>query len=141
MQKDDLKIVSELAILANPYTSKEKYQSHVIDELEENPDLTFVAVDKDKVVGYVQGDTRGPKTAIEDIAVAKNYRGMGIGQQLLETELDALKKKGAKMVFAEVHYKNARAIPFYYRNGFRIIGFLQDYFGTGHDAIILKIVF
>lgn len=32
----------------------------------------------------------------------------------------------------------ARAIPFYYRHGFRIVGFNQDQYGIGHDAITLK---
>ena len=141
MREEDLETVSELAMLANPHATKEKYREHVSDELKENPDLAFVAVHGDKVVGYVQGDTRGSMTTLEDLAVANNYQGKGIGKQLLKTELEALKKKGAKIVFAEVHYKNARAIPFYYRHGFRISGFLQDYFGVGHDTIVLKLVF
>jgi ribosomal protein S18 acetylase RimI-like enzyme len=141
MHQKDLVTVSELAMLANPFAAKAKYREHIVDELEENPDLAFVAVDRDRVVGYVQGDTRGSKTTLEDIAVAEDYQGKGVGQQLLQTELEALKKRGAKAVFAEVHYKNARAIPFYYRNRFRISGFLQDYFGTGEDAVILKLVF
>lgn len=140
MHKKDIGTVSELALLANPHAVEEKYREHIVDELEENPDLAFVAVDKDRVVGYVQGDTRGSKTTLEDIAVAREYQGKGVGQELLKTELTALKKRGVKMVFAEVHYKNAGAIPFYYKNRFRISGFLQDYFGEGDDAIILKLV-
>lgn len=141
MREEDLETVSELAMLANPHATKEKYREHVFDELKENPDLAFVAVCGNKVVGYVQGDTRGSMTTLEDLAVAKDYQGKGIGKRLLKTELEALKKRGAKIVFAEVHYKNARAIPFYYRHGFRISGFLQDYFGVGHDTIVLKLVF
>jgi ribosomal-protein-alanine N-acetyltransferase len=141
MREEDLETVSELAMLANPHATKEKYRDHVSGELKENPDLAFVAVDNDNVVGFVQGDTRGSMTTLEDLAVAKDYQSKGIGKQLLKTELEALKKRGAKIVFAEVHYKNARAIPFYYIHGFRISGFLQDYFGIGHDTIILKLVF
>ena len=137
---DDLKDVLELAMLANPHAKKEKYREHVADELRENPDLAFVAVSSKKVVGYVQGDTRGPMTTIEDIAVAKNYQRKGVGKQLIRSELKALKTRGAKMVVAEVHYQNAQAIPFYYKQGFRISGCLQDYFGIGHDAIILKLL-
>ena len=135
-----MEIVSKLAMLANPHATEEKYREHVVDELKENPDLAFVAVDNDNVVVFVQGDTRGSMTTLEDLAVAKNYQGKGIGTQLLKTELKALKRRGATLVFAEVHYANARAIPFYYIHGFRISGFLQDYFGIGHDAIILKLV-
>jgi ribosomal-protein-alanine N-acetyltransferase len=141
MHEEDLEVVSELAMLANPHAKKEKYREHVVDELKENPELSFVAVHDDKVVGYVQGDTRGSMTTLEDLAVAKDYQGKGVGKQLLKIELEALKKKGAQIVFAEVHYKNAKAIPFYYMHGFRISGFSQDYFGIGHDAIVMKLVF
>jgi len=140
MHESDLKVVSELVMLANPHAAKEKYREHIADELRENPDLSFVAVDSEKVVGYVQGDTRGPMTTLEDLAVDKDYRGKEIGKQLLRVELGALKKKRSKIVVAEVHYQNAQAIPFYYKHGFRISGCLQDYFGVGHDAIILKLV-
>jgi len=140
MREEDLETVSELVMLANPHAAKEKYREHVVDELKENPDLSFVAVCNGRVVGYVQGDTRSPMTTIEDLAVAKGYQGKGIGKQLLSAELEALRTGGAKVVIAEVHYRNAQAIPFYYNHGFRISGCLQDYFGISHDAIILKLV-
>jgi len=57
---------------------------------------------------------------------------------LLKEELKALRLRGAKIIIAEVHYKCASAIPFYYKHKFRIIGSIQDHFGIGHDAIILK---
>jgi ribosomal-protein-alanine N-acetyltransferase len=139
MKEHDLEAASRLAVLANPHAKKERYRQHVVDELHENPDLAFVAVANGHVVGYVQGDTRGPMTTIEDIAVDPNHQGRGLGTRLIQTELDALRARGAETVRAEVHYQNARAIPFYYQQGFRIVGFLQDYFGAGHDAVILKL--
>jgi ribosomal protein S18 acetylase RimI-like enzyme len=90
----DLAEVSKLALLANPHAVEEEYKRHLRDLLENQPDLSFVAVMDGRVVGYVQAD---------------------------------------------VHYKCASAIPFYYKFGFRIAGFQQDYFGAGHDAIILKL--
>ncbi len=140
MRRSDLNIVSELAMLANPFTTKEKYRKHLLDELKENPDLSLVAVENGRVVGYVQAEVHNDKAMLEDIAVAKEHQGKGIGKLLLDKELKALKRKGAKIVLAEVHYKCASAIPFYYKHNFRIIGFVQDYFGIGHDTIILKLV-
>jgi len=138
MRRSDLTVVSELAMLANPHATKEKYRKHILDELRENPDLSFVAVDRRKVVGYSQADVHNDEATLEDIVVAKEYQGKGIGKRLLKKELKTLQRKGAKIVFAEVHYKCASAIPFYYKFDFRISGFGQDYFGIGHDAIILK---
>lgn len=140
MRRSDLDTVSELAMLANPFTTRKKYRKHLLDELKENPDLSFVAVENGQVIGYVQAEVHNDQTVLEDIAVAKEYQRKGIGKRLLNKELKALKRKGAGTVLAEVHYKCAPAIPFYYKYNFRIIGFVQDYFGVGHDTIILKLL-
>lgn len=116
MCEDDLGIVSDLAMLANPHAEKEKYHEHIADELRRDPDLSFVATDRTKVVGYVQGDIRGTIAILEDLAVDRKYQNRRIGAQLLNAELEALKKKGSKIVISEVHHKNAKAIPFYYRH-------------------------
>jgi ribosomal-protein-alanine N-acetyltransferase len=108
--------------------------------LKENPDLSFVALESGKVVGYVMADTQDNDEAVlEDIAIAIEHQKRRIGTRLLEKELTALNQKGVKTVLAEVHYKCASAIPFYYKHGFRITGFKQDHFGEGQDAIILKL--
>jgi ribosomal-protein-alanine N-acetyltransferase len=136
----DLAAVSELAMMANPHATKEKYKEHVLSELRENPDLSLVATDDRKVVGYVQADIQENSAVLEDIAVAEQYQKKGLGKTLLNEEIEALKRKGAKTVLAEVHYLCASAVPFYYRHSFRTVGFVQDYFGIGHDALILKLV-
>jgi len=139
MVECDLAEVSELVLLANPHAVKEEYKRHLEDLLKNHPDLSFVAVRDNRVIGYVQAEVRGAMAVIEDIAVNKVFQGRGVGEKLMKKELQVLKGKNVKLVFAEVHYKCASAIPFYYKFGFRIAGFQQDYFGAGHDAIILKL--
>lgn len=139
MCERDLEAVSELAMLANPHAEKEKYRKHVSEELRTNPDLSFVAVEGEKVVGYVQGDVHGDIGILEDLAVAEKHQNKGVGTQLLIKELAVLKNKGQKTVTAEVHYKNSKAIPFYYKHSFRLSGCVQDCFGIGHDAILVKL--
>jgi ribosomal protein S18 acetylase RimI-like enzyme len=139
MREDDLPTVSELAMLANPHATKEKYREHIAVELKDNPDLSFVATVEGKVVGYAQAEVCDNNEALlEDIAVAEEYQKKGIGKQLLSKEAMVLKQNGARIMLAEVHYKCASAIPFYYKHDFRVSGFDQDYFGIGHDAVILK---
>jgi ribosomal-protein-alanine N-acetyltransferase len=139
MVECDLAEVSELALLANPHAVKEEYKRHLDDLLKNQPDLSFVAVRDKRVIGYVQAAIHGAMAVIEDIAVNEEFQGRGVGEKLLKKELQVLKRKNVKLVFAEVHFKCASAIPFYYKFGFRISGFQQDYFGIGHDAIILKL--
>lgn len=138
MQEGDLEAVSELAMLANPFATREEYCQHLLDELREVPDLSFVATIDERVVGYVQAEVHADKAVLEDIAVAGEHQGKGIGTFLLNRELEALRTKRGKTVLAEVHYKCTPAIPFYYKHGFRIVGFKQDYFGKGHDAVMLE---
>ena len=140
MHQGDLDTVIKLAMLANPFTTEERYRQHLLEELMENPDLSFVAVKDDRVVGYVQADVRNSDAVLEDIAVAVEHQKKGIGKKLLNEELRALELRKTKIIVAEVHYKCAAAIPFYYKYNFRITHFEQDYFGAGHDAIILKLI-
>lgn len=140
MSENDLATVSKLASLANPHAVKDEYTKHIAAVLRENPDLSYVAVKDGKVIGYVQAEVRGSIAVIEDIAVDTRHQGKGVGTQLLRKELEFLKSKKVKSVFAEVHFKCASAITFYYNFGFRIVGFQQDYFGIGHDAVILRLV-
>ncbi|MFP3985261.1 MAG: GNAT family N-acetyltransferase [Candidatus Bathyarchaeia archaeon] len=141
MKSNDLETVSELAMLANPFAEKEEYRKHLEEELENMAEFAFVAVRDRRVVGYVMGDVHGSHATLEDIAVDKPYQGQGIGTQLLETELKAINKSSrSKIVVAEVHYKCASAIPFYYKHSFRISGVCRNFFGMDHDAIILELI-
>jgi ribosomal protein S18 acetylase RimI-like enzyme len=140
MREKDLAAVSKLAIMANPHTKKEKYKDHVLSELKRNPNLSFVVTHGRRVVGYVQAEVQDNSAVLEDIAVAKEHQKKGLGKMLLDEEIEVLKRKGVKTLFAEVHYLCASAIPFYYEHEFRIVGFVQDYFGIGHDAIVLRLV-
>lgn len=140
MQENDLPVVSELAMLANPHATKENYSKLILDELRENPDLSIVAEADGNVIGYALATVHKEIAVLEDIAVAKEFQNNGVGKQLLNEVVKGLKQKKAKIVLAEVHYKCASAIPFYYKHGFRVSDSVQDYFGVGHDAIILKLV-
>jgi ribosomal protein S18 acetylase RimI-like enzyme len=139
MQESDLAVVSELAMLANPHAVREQYERWISKELGKNPKLALVAVDKGKVVGYALSEVNDNKEAmLEDIAVAEDHQNKGVGSLLLNKMAKTLKHDKARTVFAEVHYKCAAAIPFYYEHGFRVSGFGRDHFGIGHDAIILQ---
>ena len=140
MRKADLPVVSELSMLANPHAEKAKYRTHLEEELRGNPGMAFVAVEDAKVVGYVMGAVHGSYAVLEDIAVDEAHQHRGIGTMLLEAELKASKSAASKIIVAQVHYKCASAIPFYYEHGFRISGVCRNFFGLGHDAVILELL-
>jgi len=103
MSEPDLAEILELAPLANPHAVKEEYRKHIIGVLKENPDFSFVAVKDGKVIGYVQAEVCGSRAVIEDIVVDRAYQGKGVGKHLLKRELQILRRKNVRLVFAEVH--------------------------------------
>ena len=60
MREDDLNIVLELAMLANPHVKRERYREHVADELKENPDLAFVVLLVKKLLATCRGIREAP---------------------------------------------------------------------------------
>lgn len=106
--------------------------------LKKFPELAFVAEENGRVVGYVAGEAMREIGVIEDIVVAETSQRKGIGSALMRKELEVLKAKGARIAIVEVRYKNASAVLFYYKFGFRISGFMRNKFGFGHDAIMLE---
>lgn len=73
------------------------------------------------ILGAISAERLKKRTArINDIAVKNNHRGKGIGKILLRNIIQTLQKRHISRIVLWVHWKNARAIPFYYRSGFEI---------------------
>jgi len=72
------------------------------------------------------------------IAVAPEYRGRGLGRQLLEQVLEDARGRGAERVFLEMRFNNP-AVELYQKLGFVPIGRRKDYYrlpdGSRIDAI------
>ena len=139
MDPEDLETLSMIYMLANPHANSEAIEKWTRDTLGKFPEMCYVAEVEGKVVGGVSGLRRDPDVGVvDDLAVAEEYQGMGVGSALLTRVLGEFKKAGLKVAMLEVHHLRSEAIPFYYRHGFRISGSAQDYFGVGHDAIIMR---
>jgi len=139
MQPKDLDVLSTIYTLANPQATSEAIEKWTRNTLKEFPNLCYVAEVEGRVVGGVSGLRRDPDIGVvDDLAVAEKYQGVGIGSALLTRVLGEFKSAGLKVASLEVHHLRSEAIPFYYKHGFRISGSAQDYFGVGHDAIIMR---
>lgn len=69
------------------------------------------------------------------IAVSPEYRGKGIGQQLLDRFRMNANMSGMKSITLEVRPANSNAIRFYKRNGFVESKMICDFYQDGGDAI------
>ncbi len=72
-----------------------------------------------KLAGYcISSITGGNRGELDSIFVLQDYRGSGIGQELMTLSLDWLKANSAKTITISVMFGNDEALPFYGKFGF-----------------------
>ncbi|WP_261905491.1 GNAT family N-acetyltransferase [Vibrio fortis] len=81
--------------------------------LERNPNLSFVAVQGDEIVGAILVGTDGRRGYIQHLAVSKACRGQGIGAKLISNAVDALSSIGIAKTHLFVINDNLNAQAFY----------------------------
>jgi ribosomal protein S18 acetylase RimI-like enzyme len=98
----------------------------------------FIALDREKPAGMIVIDDRGLAGSpyIKTIAVAEEYRGKGIGSQMI-LFTEALYRKEYRHLFLCVSSFNLKARQLYERLGFVRVGELPDYIIEGASEIIM----
>jgi ribosomal protein S18 acetylase RimI-like enzyme len=106
-----------------------------------NPKSSFYFVEmKGTVVGYLKLNVGVAQNEwkedsgmeIERIYVLKEYQGHKIGQILFEKAISMARSMEMQYVWLGVWEKNERAIAFYTKNGFKVVG--QHLFKLGDDV-------
>ncbi len=85
--------------------------------LERNPNLSFVALDGDNVVGAILVGTDGRRGYVQHLAVNSSCRGQGIGAALISSAVDALSEIGIDKTHLFVANENINAQAFYEKLG------------------------
>jgi len=107
-----------------------------------SPEFFIVAEKDNKVVGYLSAVAEGHFNRlchILSIAVLPEYRGQGIGSELLKYLIDLVKMKKISSIILEVKKNNNIAINVYKKFGFKIIGYKYRYYRDGSDALVMKL--
>ncbi len=101
--------------------------------------LVFVAENEGEVVGFVALKKNVLfANYIRRLVVSEKHRSLGIGSKLLTfVEELTLKEDHLPNVFLLTSTQNLRAITFYLRNNYQIIGKIKDFVDTGLDEYIL----
>ena len=131
-QIDDIVEIEKLSF-KTPWT-KEAF----ISELTRNKCAKYRAiVDNEKVVGYGGMWIMIDEAHITNIAIHPEFRGIGLGNLIMEDLLNVARNNGARSMTLEVRTGNITALNLYKKFGFlevaRRKGYYQD---TGEDAII-----
>lgn len=81
--------------------------------LQRNPGTSYVALDKDRVVGAILAGHDGRRGYLHHLAVHPDYRHRGIGRLLLGKALDALREAGIDKCHGFVFRSNRNGIGFW----------------------------
>ena len=84
-----------------------------------NPGLSFICEEKGKLVGTILCGHDGRRGYIYHLAVDEAYRKQGIGKQLTEQSLNALRQEGIAKCHLFVYRDNETAQGFYKLSGWQ----------------------
>ncbi|MDG1400045.1 MAG: ribosomal protein S18-alanine N-acetyltransferase [Candidatus Binatia bacterium] len=96
-----------------------------------------VALIGDRAVGYLIYWQVTDEFQLLDIAVKKEFRGIGVAGSLLGHLLDEADALLGSTVHLEVSAANDSAIRLYAAHGFIEVGQRANYYGPGEDALVL----
>lgn len=91
-----------------------------------------------KVVGYAGAVLSFDEADIALVAVDENYRGKGIGKELIKILDKVFIENNIERVFLEVRVSNSSAIALYLKSGFVGRFVRPKYYGDGEDAIVME---
>jgi [ribosomal protein S18]-alanine N-acetyltransferase len=95
---------------------------------------------RQKVKGFIAARLIGNELHINNVAVRRRHRRLGIAKKLLEMVLNEAAEKGAQLAFLEVRAGNAPAQALYARCGFKVAGRRALYYTQPlEDALVMTL--
>jgi len=89
------------------------------------------------VIGFLIARSVAPDWELENIVVAPEARGRGIGTRLMEGLLARASQTNGGSVFLEVRESNAAAISLYKKFGFQQTGWRKSYYSNPVEDALL----
>ena len=111
----------------------------ILGELTNPLSYWLVALEEDKVVGYVGSQTVMGEADMMNLAVLPEYRRQGVARCLVKTLIEKLALQGVCSLTLEVRASNAAALSLYENLGFTKVGCRPRYYTKPiEDAWILR---
>lgn len=114
-------------------------ENSVASELQNPLSLWLVAMDGERLAGYVGSQTVLGESDMMNVAVDEDYRRQGVGKMLIEALVEYLKARESHCLTLEVRDSNTPARNLYGSLGFSEIGRRKNYYrNPREDALILR---
>lgn len=111
----------------------------IASELSNPLSLWVVAMDGERLAGYVGSQSVMGWADMMNIAVCPEYRRMGVAENLIDQLIFWLKEKEVTCLTLEVRPSNTPAISLYTKMGFTQVGRRPGYYyNPKEDALILR---
>lgn len=136
MTADQVPQIAELEKICfnDPWSEKS-----IASELDNRLSLWLVAMDGDRVAGYVGSQSVLGETDMMNIAVHPDFRRRGIAEELVMKLVEELKVRGNHSLMLEVRVSNDPARKLYDKMGFQQVGLRKNYYrNPREDACILR---
>ncbi len=98
----------------------------------------YVAVENDKICGYIGADYCFEVADILLVAVDENFRRKGVATKLFEKVETELKENDVERIMLEVRKSNFAAQNCYAKLGFKVIAVREKYYQYTEDALIME---
>lgn len=96
-------------------------------KVQRDPDLFLVAEADDRIVGSVIGGYDGRRGLIYHLAVARDFRQLGVGSRLLDEVEARLRAKGCLKCYLMVTLDNPEVEEFYKKRGWHFMDYVRPY--------------
>ena len=114
-------------------------EASVASELENPLSLWLVALDGDRVAGYVGSQSVMGEADMMNVAVHPDYRRQGIAERLIAALIKRLRENEVYCLLLEVRVSNEPAKALYGKLGFAEVGRRKNYYrNPKEDALILR---
>lgn len=140
IKPEELEIITQVAdleanIFSDPWSARE-----VESTVNQKTALCAVAKKEEQVLGYFLCYYVLDECEIARIAVDKNVRRSGVGNELFQFLIEACQEKGITRILLDVRAGNEGAIAFYLKNGFATDGIRKGYYGGANpeDAVLMS---
>ncbi len=131
--------IQQVAALEKLCFSEPWSENSLTSELVNPLSLWLVALDGDRVAGYVGSQSVMGETDMMNVAVDPNYRRKGVAAALIEELVCQLKDNGNYRLTLEVRASNEPAEQLYKKLGFVQVGRRPNYYRSPkEDALILR---
>ena len=131
--------VPQVAELEKLCFSQPWSEKSVAGELDNPLALWLVAMEGDRLAGYVGSQTVMDETDMMNLAVAPQFRRQGVGEALVNALTASLKELGSRCLTLEVRDSNEAARALYGKLGFAEVGRRRGYYrDPREDALIMR---